>query len=419
MFVACGGGEVRVLDATTGVDLDVLRGHSERVQGIAITRDGQWLVTSGLDREIRIWNLASAAAARVVRAHKFQVSCADTSPDGLLLVTGGDGAKEVDVSGGGKRMEMDQTVRIWDVRTGRLIRTLAYHRLGRVSRVRFSPDGRWLVSAGRDGQVACWDAQRFDDKEPPKPTWTAALYPGLWGADDVNFSPDGQHLVTAGWSGAVEVRHLASGARILRIPTPVPVTQNACYRPDGRTLTVSWYLPGDDGHLGILFYDSQSGAELRRLSDPVVSYTRPAYSRDGKVFYAATGVTVRTWDADSGQPLPIAFKGYAGAILSVATSPDGTRLLTASDDGTARVWDAATGNELLALRGHAGRVWEARFTADGNAIVTAGADGTVRIWAAPGGENADSATLAGTSWVAAVRPIRAMCRWRSSCRCQR
>jgi hypothetical protein len=80
-------------------------------------------------------------------------------------------------------------------------------------------------------------------------------------------------------------------------------------------------------------------------------------------------------------------RGHEGIVFSAAFSPDGTRIVTASADGTARIWDAATGNEIKVLRGHESSVNSAAFSPDGRRIVTASADNTARIWdAATGNE---------------------------------
>ena len=79
-------------------------------------------------------------------------------------------------------------------------------------------------------------------------------------------------------------------------------------------------------------------------------------------------------------PVERTLHGHSGAVYSVAYDADGKRLVTASEDGTARIWDAKTGEALIVFRGHEGAVKDAAFSPDGQFVGTAGADGTVRIW---------------------------------------
>jgi hypothetical protein len=66
--------------------------------------------------------------------------------------------------------------------------------------------------------------------------------------------------------------------------------------------------------------------------------------------------------------------------MSAAFSPDGSRIVTASSDKTARIWDAANAKEIAALRGHDAPVMSAAFSPDGSRIVTASSDKTARVW---------------------------------------
>jgi WD40 repeat protein len=81
----------------------------------------------------------------------------------------------------------------------------------------------------------------------------------------------------------------------------------------------------------------------------------------------------------------LALKGHTGSVRSATFSPDGSRLVTGSDDGTARVWDAQSGAMVLALKGHTGSVRSATFNPDGSRVLTASYDGTARVWDAKTG----------------------------------
>jgi WD40 repeat protein len=118
-----------------------------------------------------------------------------------------------------------------------------------------------------------------------------------------------------------------------------------------------------------------------------------AYSPDGsRIVTASRDHTARIWDASSGAPLAI-LRGHGGWVITAAYSPDGKRIVTASVDKSARIWDAGTGAALAVLNGHGDIVESAAFSPDGARIVTASADNTARIWDARNG--AQLAVLAG------------------------
>jgi dipeptidyl aminopeptidase/acylaminoacyl peptidase len=105
-----------------------------------------------------------------------------------------------------------------------------------------------------------------------------------------------------------------------------------------------------------------------------------AFSPNGqRVVTASFDGTARLWDAADGALLAT-FKGHTGEVYSAAFSPDGRRVVTASDDETARLWDAADGALLAILAGHTGAVNRAAFSPDGTRVATASGDNTVRLW---------------------------------------
>ncbi len=111
-----------------------------------------------------------------------------------------------------------------------------------------------------------------------------------------------------------------------------------------------------------------------------------AFSPDGtRIVTASADGMARIWNATNGRRLND-LSGHTGVVQSAAFSPDGTLIVTASDDTTARIWDAVTGSELRVLRGHEQPVMSASFSADGTRIVTASVEGTARIWDAATGK---------------------------------
>ena len=209
----------------------------------------------------------------------------------------------------------------------------------------------------------------------------------------------GSPPLALGWS-TQEIRGLEAklgGAAQLssllrRLKSGRGAVSSAAFSPDGgRIVTAS-----TDGTA--LVWDPASGEMLRELQgqgDAVApadvrvgeleGATSAAFSPDGGRIVVASGDgTARVWDAANGEMLRT-LKGHADGVKSVAFSPDGTRIVTASYDQSARVWDAATG-EMLRELGHGDLVTSAAFSPDGARIITASLDRKARVWDAVTGE---------------------------------
>jgi WD40 repeat protein len=165
----------------------------------------------------------------------------------------------------------------------------------------------------------------------------------------------------------------------------------AAFSPDGTRIVTALV----DGTARL--WDAATG---RQIGTPLVGHVgvvnSAVFSPDGRrIVTASPDGTARLWDAatdaQTGAPL---LDGHAGVVSSVAFSPDGTRIVSGSgeldwfDDrvnypGEVKVWDAATGQEMLSLKGHTGYVSSVAISRDGTRIVSGSHDGTVKVWDAP------------------------------------
>jgi WD40 repeat protein len=112
------------------------------------------------------------------------------------------------------------------------------------------------------------------------------------------------------------------------------------------------------------------------------------FTPDGKrIVTASRDYTARIWDVATGQAIGEPLRGHQGNVWGAAFSPDGKCIVTASADTTARIWDAATGKPIgEPLRGHEGAVLSAAFSPDGKRILTASHDRTAQLWDVESGQ---------------------------------
>jgi WD40 repeat protein len=279
----------------------------------------------------------------------------------------------------------DQTVRVWDARSGKPLATLAGHSGGVVS-VAYSPDGGRLATASGDRTVRLWDARGG--------AHLATLAGHTDNVTGVAYSPDGQRLASASGDETVRLWDARSRAPLVTLAGHTGGVNGVAYSPDGRCLASA-------GDTTVRLWDARTCTHLATLAGHTSHVSGVAYSADGQSIASAShDTTVRLWDARSGKPLAT-LAGHTDRVDGVALSPDGQRLASASWDKTVRLWDAHTGAHLATLAGHTGWVNRVAYSPDGQRLASASWDKTVRLWDARSGK--PLATLAGhTDYVTGV-----------------
>ena len=362
--------------------------HDAVVEFVAVSADGLRVATASADKTARIWDSLSGRELAKLQHDKI-VRTAVFSPDGARVVTASD----------------DKTARIWDANSGREILRLLHQ--DRVEYAEFSPDGARVVSASMDRSARIWDASSGKEllRLPHAAgLWRAQFSPDgtrvlttpsdhaalMWDAqtgrelarfrhDDsvvaARFCSDGSKVATASRDNTARIWDAGTGREIARLRHAGTVWVAEFSADCARVLTAS-----DDKTARI--WNARTGQELVRLQHPVwVQSAR--FSPDGSRVVSTAGKTLRIWDAATGSELGRMWHD-SGIIGIPAFTPDGARVVSASDDGTARIWELKTGPELARLT-HDSYVWAAAFSPDGNRVVTASWDKTAGIWDAASG----------------------------------
>ncbi len=320
---------LRLWDSASGRELAPFAGHRGQVRSVAFLPDGRTLVSTGTDKTVRCWAIATGqeqsrwdGPVQDPSAQAFAFA-----PDGKLMAAG----------------SIDYSIHLRDRATGQLVHQCRGHK-GFVSGLAFAADGRTLASASWDKTVALWDVATGQElgrlQGHPQEVMSVAI------------SPDGKLVASGSTDGTLRIWDAASGK-----------TLHQCVGELGDR--------GDRGNLGW----------VRSV----------AFSPDGKTVAAAGGVhgtrgkqgLLSLWDVATGQERA-RWEAHAERVYCVAFSPDGTLLASGGGDHAIRLWDSATGKELPSLNGHRGAVVALAFSPAGRQLASGSMDTTALVWPVPG-----------------------------------
>src|SRR5439155_4197366 len=332
---------------------------TDLVMAVAFSGDGRRLFSASLDTTLRIWNATPLAEdppgqERRLQGHQAQILAVAFSPDQRTLATA----------------SMDDTAKLWDVRSRKLIHTLAGHDQ-MVTSVAFHAGGKRVTTASVDGTVVQWQAATGERRR----TLQGHLGPVSNVGFNASFSADGERLASLGKDSAVRVWQTESGREIAGTKPVIPPRLCAVLSPDGERLAIATMGP-------IEIHEIKSGKTVNSLWMGFHVPHHLAFSADGKRLAAAVwDGTVRVWDIPSGKLLHT-FR-HADRATCVAFHPNGKQLASGSCDNTAKIWDLETGNEVQTLGGHIGYVMTLAYSPDGSLLATASGHryaGEVQLW---------------------------------------
>jgi WD40 repeat protein/tetratricopeptide (TPR) repeat protein len=413
------------------VEFQDFEGHQDAVHSAGFSPDGNQIVTVSSDGTARIWDVNSGDH-QVLEESESEIYSAQFSPVSPHIITGSrngtvriwnlennqsdllgrheSGVLDAEFSSDGTQIAIafdDGTAKIWDLKSGRF-EVLEGHQ-GRIFSVNFSSDNTQVITASIDSTARVWDLQSgksqvlegnqgFVNRASLSPDGTYALtnsWDGTVGGNTImvwnlrtgdsqvlpaafsyeaSFSPNGRKIVTAG--DTTQLWDVENGK-----PTVLKDQQGSIHKsqinPDGtRLLTVS-----SIGRVELLNTKDNTSRILEDSWDgpfPLNRF-RASFSHDyNQVLTASQTGTARIWNLQSGEVEIL--EGHQGIITSAQFNFDGTQVLTASEDGTARVWDVQSGEGKI-LEVHQKPITNAQFNFDSTQVLTASySDGMIRVW---------------------------------------
>ena len=380
-------------------DTLVLRGHRGAIASVTFNADGTRVLTSASDGTAMIWVLSvdPYAAYPLLLSTGGSVRASSFSRTGRLVVTAQDSTARIWPGEESSEPRIRRTgarfmARAQPLADGRIVAQGATHLLiwdssfvlrdsillPPVQSLNFAVDAQ-----GRSVAVAWGDTlATIPLRGGATPNWRVRL-PDTLVDRPIRFSPDGEWLVVGHRRGAAAFRPKAVPAdttgRFSRPrSTASPVTAFAFY-PSGLRLMAS---DGSGRRFNWDFRTTDSVTWLRPGELPAFAIAVNGSVKDSTrtYAYALSYGLVQLAQQSAAHTRSLVHEGR-GPVYDVEFNHAGTRVVTASADGTARIWSSPDGLLLMTLRGHSGPVISASFTADDSHVVTASTDGTVRLWA--------------------------------------
>ena len=335
-------------------------GHSSGVSSVLFSSDGKQILSSSVNETIKLWDVETGREIRTFPQHTNGTNILSLSPDGRQFLSS----------------SRDNTIKLWDITTGDEIKNFSGH-LDYVYSLSFSPDGEQFLSGSRDNTIKLWDIITGQEIK--------AFVGHIKSVNSVAFSPNGKQFLSGSDDGTIKLWDMETGREI------------RCFSgyTSSNVLSVAFSLDGRQVHSifgdgNIILWDVVTGQQIKTFLVHTGAITSISISPDGKqVFFNSWGMTYGLLDITTGHGI-WEFSGRSKwmtndlmlieSVSSVSFSPDGKQVLSSFGDGTIVIWDVFTGQEIRTFCGNTNNINSIAYNPDKKHVVSASSDNTIKLW---------------------------------------
>ena len=335
-----------------------LTGHQAAVYDVAWLPDGQSLVSASFDQTLKLWDVSSRTVIRTMEGHTGIVLSVAVSPDGTLIASGAS----------------DNSIRLWEVPQNSPTRTITAHD-GESLAIALSPDGKVLATADATGAVRLFDSETGTQQREIKLAAAASVL--AWSRNNQTLAAGcvngSLHLISA-TNGAIAVSVAAHAGRITGLEFSTNNSQFFTAGADGfvRRWPVALKAPDDGSAL------TKEAAQAEHVADEKTVHGLTLLSNGAQYATAGEDGQVKIWNASNGAPAS-SVSGFEGPALCVAFSVDRRQVAAGGTDGTVRCWNASNGAPLF--RHETGQpVRSLAFSPDSRKLVAAVEDHSLHVF---------------------------------------
>ncbi|HXI24739.1 MAG TPA: tetratricopeptide repeat protein, partial [Pyrinomonadaceae bacterium] len=359
---------------------EVMTGHAGRVSALAFSPDERVLASGDYEGAVKLWNAQTGRGLRTLEEKESLtlaspvVEALTFSTDGKLLAAAL--ALLPDEDAGIKETKTE--IRIWDVVSGRLMRTLSGINID-VKAIAFSPNNRSLVSGGVSDVVTLWDVTTG------RVTRTFSGRARV--ISSVMFLPDGTKVMSGSWDTAIDLWSIDDSTPATQVQTFPQLASSPLVGPTldlvgpilnpyaKRLVSVPWAVPHT-----ILIIDSSAGQPIRQLRWEDWTICSVALSMSGKVLASGNNNgDIQMWDIDSGAESFAIRRGLSSEL--VAISPDNGMFAQVGEEGKSiRLWDTSNETTYSVLTGHGEDITWLTFSPNSSILASSSDDQTIRLW---------------------------------------